>query len=251
MFKIKLKAFLTHLAISTVIIGILLSFIFLYWYPSVFAYIAGLSTIIIIMVAIDLVLGPALTFILYKPKKPGLLLDLSLIAIFQVAALAYATHTIYEGHPLYVTYAVDRFTLVTANDVNPEKAVLDTFKKSKLTGPMLAYAQQPDDPKEAQKILFEVLAGAPDIDKRPELYKPIEKHLNEIFAKSINPEKLLKHDSTKKELMKFVKQYGSYETFALLPLSGQSKDVIWALDKKTGKPIDIININPWSMSVNL
>ena len=251
MFNSKLKASITHLVLSAIVIGVLLAFVFLYWYPGAIANIAGLSTIVMMMVAIDLTLGPLLTFIVYKPGKRGLVFDLTIIGAFQIAAMAYATHTIYEGHPIYITYAADRFTLITANEVDPQKAKLAIFKKSKLAGPTIAYAKQPDDPKEAGKIMLDVvLTGAPDIDKRPELYDTFDKHLVDVFSKSIDPEKMLKHEATKAELMKFTDKHGHQDKFAFLPLSGQGKDVIWALDKKTGKPVDVININPWTMAVN-
>lgn len=251
MFKYKLKASLTHLLISMLAVASLLTFVFLYWYPGALADISGLTHIVVIMIAIDLVLGPLLTFVVYKPGKAKLAFDLTMIAIFQVAALSYATFTIYQGHPLYITYAADRFTLVTANEVEPDKARLDQFKKSRLSGPGMAFAKQPDDPKEAAKIMFDVIAGAPDIDKRPELYEPVDKHLDDIFSRSIDTEKLLAHEDTKREFMKFIDKYGDHKQFAFLPLSGQSKDVIWALNKKTGKPVDIINVNPWAMVANI
>lgn len=249
MLKDKFKASLYHLLISIGVVGALLTFVVLYWYPGL-AKVSGLTTIVMMMVAIDLVLGPLLTFVVYKPKKPKLAFDLTMIGLFQISALAYATFTIYEGHPLYVTYAVDRFTIVTASEVDPQKAKHSLFKKSKLTGPDLAFAKQPDDAKEVEKIMFDVLSGAPDIDKRPNLYEPVEKHLDDIFSRSIDTKKLLANEKTKQEFMKFVDKHGDKNDFAYLPLSGQGKDVIWALSKKTGKPVDIININPWAMVVN-
>ncbi len=249
-FKYKFKASLIHLLISTAVVGALLTFVFLYWYPGALADVSGLTQIVLIMVAIDLVLGPLLTFIVYKPKKPKLAFDLAMIGLLQLTALGYATYTIYEGHPLYVTYAADRFTIITANEVNPDEARHEMFKKSKLTGPTMAFAKQPDDPKEAEAIMFSVLSGAPDIDKRPNLYEPVNKHLVDIFTKSIDTDKLLANEDTKRELMKFINKHGDKKNFAFLPLSGQGKDVIWALNKETGKPVDIININPWAMAVN-
>lgn len=249
MFKHKFKASFTHLLISTAVVGALLTFVFLYWYPGM-AKVSGLTEIVLIMIAIDLILGPLLTFVVYKPHKPKLAFDLAMIAIMQVSALGYATYTIYEGHPLYITYAADRFTIITASEVDPNKAVLDEFKKSKLAGPNLAYAKQPEDPKEAEKIMFDVLGGAPDIDKRPHLYEPLKDNLDSVFAKSIDTSKLLKNDDTKKEFMKFIDKHGDQEQFAFLPLSGQGKDVIWAIDRASGEPKDIININPWALVVN-
>ncbi len=50
--------------------------------------------------------------------------------------------------------------------------------------------------------------------------------------------------------MKFIDKYGEKDNFTYLPLTGQGTDVIWGLSKKTGKPVDIININPWYWVVN-
>ncbi len=250
MFKHKIKASLIHLLISMAVVGALLAFIFLYWYPGL-AKVSGLMTIVLIMIAIDLVLGPLLTFVVYKPGKPKLAFDLAMIGLFQISALAYATHTIYEGHPLYITYSVDRFTIITANEIDPNKAVLDQFKKSKLAGPSIAFAKIPENKELADKIMLEVvLEGAPDIDKRPKLYEPIEDHLEAVFSRSIDTKKLLANEDTKREFMEFIDKHGDIKDFAFLPLTGQGKDVIWALSKKTGKPVDIININPWYFVVN-
>lgn len=252
MIKNKLKASIYHLLISLSVVSCILLFVFNYWYPGVLSEVSGLAQIVFIMVAIDLVLGPLLTFVVYRKDKSkrALTLDFAVIGAVQITALVYATHTIYQGHPIYVTYAADRFTVITANEVDPKQAIHDRFKKSKLAGPDLAFAKQPDDPKEAEAIMFGVLNGAPDIDKRPNLYEPIEKHLDDVFAKSIKVERLLAREDTKKEFMKFIDKHGDHEQFALLPLSGQGKDVIWALSKETGKPVDIINVNPWAMVVN-
>ncbi len=252
MFKTKLKASFYHLLISIGVVGSLLTFVFLYWYPGVLAEISGLTQIVVIMIVIDLVLGPLLTFVVYRPGKPKLAFDLAMIGLFQIIALGYATLTIYEGHPLYITYATDRFVVVTANEVDPQQATHQAFRKSRLTGPTLAFAKQPDDTKEAEKIMFDVLTrGAPDIDKRPRLYEPINKHLETVFSRSINTEKLLAHEDTKREFMAFIDKYGDEKNFAFLPLTGPGKDVIWALNRKTGKPVDIINVNPWAMVANI
>ena len=251
MLKHKIKASLTHLMISIGVVGAILTFVFLYWYPGMLAEVSGLTQIVLIMIGIDLALGPLLTFVIFKPKKPKLAFDLTMIGLFQVIALSYAIFTIYEGHPLYIAYATDRFVVVTANEVDPNEATHEEFKKSKLTGPSLVFAKKPDDLIEAEKILFSVLEGAPDIDKRPKLYEPIEENLDAVFSRSIDTKKLLAHKDTKKEFMKFIDKYGEEQNFVFLPLTGQGKDVIWALSKKTGKPVDIININPWYMAVNV
>ncbi len=251
MFISKLKASAIHLLISLIVVTSLLVFVWTYWFPGALAEVTGLSHIVIILVTIDLIMGPVLTFVLFKPNKPKLKFDLSIVAVIQIAALSYGMFTIYKGHPLYVTYAVDRFTIVTANEVDPQRAKIKKYIKSKFTGPDMAFAKIPEDQEAANKLLFEVLEGAPDIDKRPELYHLYEDNLDNVFAKSINLERIFKNKDTKKELLKFLDTHGDKDQFAFLPLSGNGKDVIWAISKKTGKPVDIININPWAMAVNV
>ncbi len=251
MIKTKLKASLYHLLISAGVVSIVLSFIFFYWYPGMLAEVSGLTKIVIIMVSIDLVLGPLLTFVVFKPNKPKLAFDLGIIALIQITALSYALFTIYEGHPLYIAYAGGHFTLISANEVNPNEATHEAFKKSKLSGrPSIVYVKQPEGAKEAEELMFDIFAGAPDIDRRPKLYEPINDHLDDIFSNSIKPEKLLAQEDSKREFMKFIDRYGDHQNFAFLPLSGRGKDVIWALSKKTGKPVGIIDVDPWSMAKN-
>ena len=83
----------------------------------------------------DVVLGPVITFIIYKPKKKYLLLDLSIIALFQVAALSYGLHTIFQGRPTFVVFSVDRFETVRTIDIDPASA-----KKALANGNNLADA---------------------------------------------------------------------------------------------------------------
>lgn len=108
----KLKASLLHFALSLVVIGSFALFASQVWYPSPFLEISGLLAILLILVTVDLILGPLLTFVVYKPNKPRLKLDLTVIAFVQLAALGYGMYTIHQGHPAYVTFAVDRFTLI-------------------------------------------------------------------------------------------------------------------------------------------
>ncbi|HHL18367.1 MAG TPA: hypothetical protein ENJ33_01380 [Thiothrix sp.] len=246
----KLTASLYHFLISLLIVGAFLAFVKFYWYPGHLLAISGVTSILLILVAIDITLGPLMTFVVYKPNKPKLKLDLSIIAALQIAAFSYGMFTIYQGHPLYVVYAVNSFTVATANEIDPNDVSNKQLLKSKLAGPQIAFAKMPKDPKESADILFGAFAGKPDIDKLPQYFEPYDKHLDDIFAKSIDLTKLLDKKDTKQELEKFFSHNGDKGDFAYLPLVGKSKDVIWAFNKKTGKPAGIINIDPYQMAVN-
>lgn len=249
MFKQKIKASLTHLIISLFIVGLILSVAIFLWYPEPFLTISGLFGIILMMLAIDLVLGPLLTFIVFKPKKPSLKFDLTIIALFQLVALSYGTYTIYKAHPLYIAYAGDRFTPIDADEVTPEKARYEEFKKSKLSQPTIVYVKKPSDPAELSKVTIEVLSGKADLDARPEYYEPINKNIENIFKNKFDLNKFLEKEKYKDEINRFLsKNGGSIEDYAFIPLVGRQEDVLWAWSLKSKLPTGILHINPFEES---
>ncbi len=248
MIKNKLKASAIHLAISAFIIGCFLLFTLTVWYPQPFFEISGLQHIIFILVGVDVILGPLLTLVVFKPKKPSLQFDLSVIAVVQLAALGYGAHTIYAAHPLYVAYAIDRFTPINANEIDPERVKYHELYQSKLSGPLLVYVKKPSDPAEMSRVTMEVLSGKPDLDARPEYYEPFQKFTSEIFKQSINPEKIQSTAINKQKLKAFLTKHGgNINDYAFLALSGKEEDILWVFNKVTNKPIDILTINPFTL----
>lgn len=247
MFRPKLKASLIHLGISAAIVLSFLIFVRSYWYPEPFFSISGLSTILMMIVVVDLVLGPLLTFVVFKPKKPTLKFDLATIATIQLAALSYGVYTVYQAHPLYITYAIDRFSPINASEVEPAKAKFAELNKSKLTGPTLVYLQKPTDRAEMSKITMEVMSGKADLDARAEYYFPLNQKIDEVIARGLNIDGFAKHPEHKAKLDAFIAEHGKkLADYAFLPLIGKEKDVLWAFDRQTRQPVDIVEISPWS-----
>ena len=91
----RFQAFAIHLLISSFILGSFLTFVFLVWYPQPFFVVEGLMQIVWVLVGVDVVLGPALTLVVFKSGKPGLKRDLSIIAVIQIAGFIYGAHTFY------------------------------------------------------------------------------------------------------------------------------------------------------------
>ncbi len=244
----KLRASLIHLLLSMFVVGAFLTFALLVWYPQPFFASSGLKDIVLILLSVDLILGPLLTFVVFKPNKPSLKFDLGFIAVVQIAALTYGMYTIYQGHPIYVAYAVDRFTLISAADVTPNDAKEAELRASGWWKPIMVYAETPSDPKEREKLIFEVLSGKPDIDARPEYYQSFEDNISKVLAGGIKPEKLFASPPHKAALDRFLTQYGKTATdYAFLPLVGKEDDVIWVWDKATSKAVDTISLTPWNL----
>jgi len=102
-------AFAIHLVLSLVVFSSLVLMMLVYWFPGDLFLMDGGWEGLKLVAMVDLVLGPALTLILFKPGKPGLKMDLSLIAGLQIAALAYG---------FYATYNPENFGQYVADILN-------------------------------------------------------------------------------------------------------------------------------------
>ncbi|MEJ2115130.1 MAG: type IV pilin accessory protein, partial [Gammaproteobacteria bacterium] len=80
------------MSISAAIISFVFTLIFFIWYPRPYFQANGAWSVIRILILVDLVMGPLLTLVLFKKGKPGLVLDLCLVAIIQLTALIYGVN---------------------------------------------------------------------------------------------------------------------------------------------------------------
>ena len=250
MFKKKFKASFIHLALSFTLVSLIIASTIYFWYPGDFLGITNYKDIALLIVSIDLVLGPVLTFIVFAPKKKSLKFDLAVIAAIQLSALAYGVHALYETHPLFVTYNHKGFNLVQANEVNPDDAKSPQFQISKLASPKLAFAKMPDDPKKQTEIMVGVdLKGEPDIDKRAEYFEPVNKHLDTILKDSLDAVKLFDEKHLTASTKAFLAKHGkNKDDYAYLPVKGTSGDAIIVLNKQTAKLVGTIDADPWKFA---
>lgn len=249
MFNNKLKASLIHFLFSALLVGGFVAFALLVWYPDPILEISGLRNILLILVSVDLVLGPLLTFIVYKPLKKSLKFDLAAIIAVQLGALGYGMYTIYQGHPVYITYTVDRFTLVTAQEAKPETAKYPEYQVTTFGKPVYAFSAPPKDPEELSKLTLKVMSGEePDIDQQPKYYEPFDKNLDAVLANKYSADKLQVDPANKEKLTAFLTKKGlTLEQSIFIPLAGKEKDVILVWNKETKAPVGYLDINPWKV----
>lgn len=120
--KPRLRASGIHLAISLTIATLAALLVFMVWYPYPYREISGGRELFLILVSVDVALGPLITLIIFNRSKPRreLVRDLSIIALIQLGALAYGMWTVFVARPVYLVFEVDRFRVVHAVDVPPE-----------------------------------------------------------------------------------------------------------------------------------
>jgi hypothetical protein len=180
------RAFALHLLISLGIAAAALALLLLVWYPGPLFEAAGGFDLLLILVAIDVVVGPIITLIIFTPGKRGLKLDLVAIGVVQLAALAYGVHIMFLARPAFIVFVKDRFEVATAVELAPENlaaAKWPQFREPPLTGPLLVAADYPTDPEERNSQLDLALAGF-DLHHFPKYYVPYAKRAAEILGKA-------------------------------------------------------------------
>lgn len=175
-----------HLLISAAIAAVVLTLMLALWYPPPLFEAMGGNDLALILIGVDVVIGPLLTWIIFKPGKWGLRFDLTAIAVFQIAALLYGSHIIYLARPAFVVFVKDRFEVVSAVELQPERlaaARFEQFRKPPLTGPVLVGGAWPADRAEQQMLLDANFAGE-DLQHFPKHYVPYAQYRREILARA-------------------------------------------------------------------
>src|SRR5690606_37503073 len=118
-----------------------------------------------------------LTLVIYKPGKPHLRLDLSVIALVQAGFLAYGLHTLWQSRPVFLVASDVRFDLVLASDLDESQvaaAPRPEWRRLSWSGPRLVGVLPPEDSAERQRLLAILLETGRDLHQLPEQYLPFE-----------------------------------------------------------------------------
>jgi hypothetical protein len=244
------KAAVMHLFISVLIAVLLCLIVFVVWYPNPLDSATNVTHIFLLILTVDVVIGPLITFIIFNPQKKELKFDLAVIAILQLSALAYGVFTVYSSRPVYLIFNIDRFDLVRANDLASENinaANLSEFRQLPFWGPKVAVAVRPDDISEQQKILFSSLNGGEDLPFLPKYYKPYEQQKNDVKSRVFSMDQLISYNnSSLAEINNLKKKYEKKGlAIGYIPLKGPHKDLSVIVDSESGDVIEIVDFVPW------
>ena len=244
----KLQAFIGHLCLSLAVVGSVCAVIFFVWYPHPYFEAKGAWNVLRVLLGVDLVVGPTLTLILYRPGKRGLKVDMTFIAVVQLAALIYGTSVIFRERPYFAVFAVDRFEVVARHEVDLAEATDPRLLEKPVVGPRLVVALRPATIDGMQKLLEDVIfEGKPDIERRPEFWSPYEDQTAHVLTKVVDLAKLAASPNNDAgQIERFLKRNDrSMDELAYVPLVGQNRDFAFVVDKASGQPLDIIDIDPW------
>ncbi len=240
----RLKFFLSHISISILLALIIIAWVFLIWYPQPLAQAVGVTHIFLMMVAIDVVLGPILGFVVYKAGKKTLKFDLAVIILIQITALGYGLYSIAQGRPAWLVYNVDRFELVRNNEIIDTKTpdVQVKFREPSWFKPKFAAIELAKNNEERSKNIFEEVVGGISLAQRPERYVALAQAKSQIQKRAQNLIELEKYNS-KQQLKLVLEEYPSAD--AWVPLKANAIDMVVLINRSSAQVIKIVNLRPW------
>lgn len=245
------KASGIHLSICVLIALTVVSTMLFVWYPAHLFEALGGQNVVMMLIAIDVISGPLLTLIVFKPFKKGLKFDLSVIALVQITALLYGVSVLFQGRPVYMVFVKDRIDVVTALDIDQESLArvrFEEFKKLPVTGPKLVAAKMPSDPKERERILFLSIDHGRDLQSFPEYFEPYQEQIDTVLKRSQPLSELRAKRPESADLIdRFVDRTGApADKLVFLPVATQKdKDLTAVIDRSTGEVVEFLNIDPW------
>ncbi|HCS63937.1 MAG TPA: hypothetical protein DIW64_07520 [Cellvibrio sp.] len=247
--KQRLIASLIHFGLSALVAVVFGCIVFGLWYPNQLDIATGVTAIFLLVLGVDVVLGPLLTLIVFNPLKKELKRDLLIIVVIQLAALFYGVQSVYQGRPIYVVFNIDRFDLVQAGDIAPESfadARLEQFKSVPRWGVELVFAKRPRNPDERQELLFGALSGGADLAYIPQYYDDYNNNAAFVSAKIRELNELSGFNPDSKALVeRLIEKYPSAD-FGYLPLRASKQDMTLILNKKTAAIIEYVSLKPWN-----
>jgi hypothetical protein len=245
--KPKFYAGAAHLGASLAIAALAYLLIFKVWYPHPLNAAVGATQFFLIVLAVDVVLGPLLTTVVFDRRKKSLVFDLAVIAALQLGALTYGIYTMYQGKPAYVTLNEDRFFLAYVTDIKTEwyarPSVRPEFSSTdRLFSPKLAAVKWPTDVQARNDLLFS------NSDARVDHYIPIDQAADQIRSVSkpftdLNKFNKGRDQELAAELARWQGQ--GVKELGFVPLRAEQEDMTVLVDRQAGKVLEIVRFAPW------
>ena len=243
--KFRLKAFGWHILASACALSLILGTLYLGWYRWPGWYLTGVAPVCLVMVGVDVVLGPLLTFTIAGPAKPrrALARDISIIVAVQLIALTYGAVSLWSGRPLYYAYSESVLQVVQAYDINADQAAAGRRLNPKLAPhwyslPRWIWAPLPkDDPQKSIQIVNSAVLGGDDVISMPEYFQPWDQGVPELKTRLKKV-----HDvayfiaSDKKRLEERLRAAGfPADQLNSMPLTGRGKPLLAVFEPDSGK----------------
>lgn len=243
------KAAGIHLLGSACVAALAACLVFVLWYPSPYATMAGGAGLFLLITGVDLVMGPLITFAIFdRQRKPWTELrrDLLIVVLLQLAALGYGLYVMHTVRPVALALENARFRVVTAQEVvlGELPTAQPAFQKLSHTGPVTINTALPATAEEQFDSVTQALAGH-DIGTRPKFWRGWDDNARARAKSMAKPvESLRKHYTQRTaELDAALQRTGRAEAqLRYIPVLARYGDWVAFIDANSG---DIVGFAPF------
>jgi hypothetical protein len=241
-----------HLGVSILIAALAAWLVFAVWYPYPYRAISGGRELFTLLIVVDVIIGPALTLVLFNPNKARaeLIRDLALVAALQVSALAYGMYSVHAARPVFMSFEGNRFRAVSAAEIDSQTLPEAQHGLGQFShfGPITIAARltKNTDPDFAKSIKQSMDGLHPSL--RPSRWEPYDGHRQAVIAE------LKPLDALKKRPAEEVAQLDAAvakaavpaEQLGYLPLQSRThSDWIVLVDRRNGDIRGFAAIDGW------
>lgn len=163
-----------HLGLSFLVAGLSAALVFGLWYPWPYRQLSGGWSLFTLIVSVDVVTGPLLTFAVFSSTKrrAELVRDLVVIGCLQLAALGYGVWTLWQARPVHMVFEVDRMRIISAADLEAGSLAQarEGMRALPLWGPTLIAVRRPDESEFLQS--FDAAMAGRDLSMLPQYWVP-------------------------------------------------------------------------------
>ncbi|OTG80701.1 TfpX/TfpZ family type IV pilin accessory protein [Acinetobacter sp. ANC 4648] len=242
----RIKFFLGHLLVSVILALLVIAIVFFVWYPFPLAKAVGVTQIFLMLIVIDVIIGPLLGLLVYKEGKKTLKMDLVIIILIQLAALSYGVFSIAQGRPVWIVYTnIDRFELVRNIDVEKDNIAIASqeYKKTNWLRPHIVALKKEKTIDEQNKRLFNDLSNGISAAMYPERYTTFSESKLDLQRYTKNLKELKEYNSDP-IVSEILKEYPSANSW--LPLKATAVDMVVLINKEKAEVVKIVDLRPWN-----
>ena len=238
-----------HLVGSAGVAALAACLVFVLWYPPPYATMAGGLGLFLLITAVDIVMGPLMTFAIFdRRRKPWseLRRDLMIVVLLQLVALSYGLYVMHAVRPVVLALENSRFRMVTAQDVLLEElpAAQPSFQRLSHTGPVTVNTALAANADEQFDSISRALAGH-DIGTRPKFWRAWDDNARARAKTIAKPVESLRQHYPKRaaELDAAVQRTGRSEAqLRYVPVLARYGDWVAFIDANSG---DIVGFAPF------
>lgn len=246
--KDKARASAIHLALSMLVAAAAGLLVFGLWFPGPYRELAGGRELFLLVVGVDVIIGPVITFVVFNraKRRREVFTDFAVIGLLQLAALGYGMWTVHQARPVHLVFEYHRLTVVHAADLEPgslQKAPPE-LRTLPLTGPTLLSLRPFKNPDEEYDSTMTAMSGIAQA-AQPALWQPWEAARADILheAKPV-AELRARYPAQAPQIDAAIAQSGRPEAKLLtLPLLGRKAAWTVLLDTQSVLPVAFLPLD--------